>query len=78
MIWIVGVGWLLGIFFGFDLLNYSASPEEIRRKETPTRRWRMEGLRNLVFLAIILVAVFISKPLILLLYAGTTAGLVAA
>ncbi len=62
LIWLVGVGWLLALFFGFDILNFGQAPKTIRDHETPTRRWQIEGLRNFAFIAVILVAVFITKP----------------
>jgi len=65
MIWLVGVGWLLAIFFGFDIQNFGEAPKDVRDRETPTRRWRIEGNRNFLFLAVILGAVFISRPLFL-------------
>lgn len=63
MIWLLGVGWLLAIFFAFDMINYRRAPREVSERETATRRWRVEGVRNIWFLAAILAAVFISKPL---------------
>jgi Na+/H+ antiporter NhaD/arsenite permease-like protein len=62
MIWLVGVGWLLALFFAFDLINYRRAPREVSKQQTATRKWRVEGVRNIWFLAAILAAVFISKP----------------
>jgi Na+/H+ antiporter NhaD/arsenite permease-like protein len=62
-IWLFGIGWLLSVFFVVDRINFSRAPMEIRQKETPTHGWKVEGLRNLFFLAVILMAVFIQKPI---------------
>jgi Na+/H+ antiporter NhaD/arsenite permease-like protein len=60
--WAVGVGALLAMFFVVDTLNYRRAPKTIREKETAREKWRFEGLPNLFFLAIILVAVFVNDP----------------
>jgi Na+/H+ antiporter NhaD/arsenite permease-like protein len=64
--WAVGVGIMLGIFFAVDYRNYLRAPRAVREKlAEPPDRWRFEGLPNLVFLALILMAVFIAKPILL-------------
>ena len=63
--WVVGVGLLLAIFYVVDRLNFIRATREVREKETGHETWKFEGLVNLVFLAVILGAVFISKPLFL-------------
>ncbi|MCS7089524.1 MAG: sodium:proton antiporter [Verrucomicrobiota bacterium] len=61
--WIVGVGSLLGIFYVLDRRNYLRAPATIREKETGTgEQWRFRGLHNLLFLAVILGAVFLERP----------------
>ena len=60
--WIVGVGLLLLIFFVFDYLNFLRAPKPIRDKETAQETWRFDGLWNLVFLAVLLGAVFVKDP----------------
>jgi Na+/H+ antiporter NhaD/arsenite permease-like protein len=64
-IWLLGVGLLLAMFYLVDLLNYRRAPSTVREKETVHESWRFEGVGNVFFLAVILVSVFISKPLFL-------------
>lgn len=65
-VWGVGVGILLLMFFVVDQRNYLRAPREIREKETGAgEQWRFEGLGNICFLIIILVAVFLPQPLFL-------------
>jgi len=62
-IWLLGLGLLLAMFYGVDLLNYRKAPPVIRKTVAePPDSFRFEGLTNLVFLALILGAVFIEKP----------------
>ena len=63
--WAVGVGLLLAIFYVVDRLNFTRATREIREKETGHETWKFDGLVNLVFLAVILGAVFINKPVFL-------------
>jgi Na+/H+ antiporter NhaD/arsenite permease-like protein len=63
--WAVGVGLLLAIFYVVDRLNFIRAAREIREKETGHETWKFDGLANLAFLAVILGAVFISKPIFL-------------
>jgi len=61
--WAVGVGTLLVMFYVVDRRNYLRAPAEVRQAMAePPDRWRFEGLSNLVFLAVILGAVFINHP----------------
>jgi Na+/H+ antiporter NhaD/arsenite permease-like protein len=62
--WIVGIAWLLIVFFVIDTRNYLRAPPEIREKETAHETWRFEGLQNLIWLALILGSLFISEPLL--------------
>src|ERR1044071_5675730 len=64
-IWLIGVGVLLAIFFVVDTLNFRRAPKVVRERETAHEQWRFEGLGNVVFLAIVLGAVFIEHPLFL-------------
>jgi Na+/H+ antiporter NhaD/arsenite permease-like protein len=62
-IWAVGLGVLLVMFYVVDQGNYLRAPKRIREKlAEPHDVWRFEGLSNLVFLAMILGAVFIHNP----------------
>ena len=63
--WLMGVGLLLASFYFVDRKNFLRAPRAIREKETAQESWRIEGLPNLFFLAIILGAVFIKKPIFL-------------
>ncbi|HUA67182.1 MAG TPA: sodium:proton antiporter [Candidatus Saccharimonadales bacterium] len=63
--WLVGVGILLAIFYVMDRLNFVRAPREIREEETAHEAWKFDGLANLFFLAMILGAVFINKPIFL-------------
>jgi Na+/H+ antiporter NhaD/arsenite permease-like protein len=61
--WIAGVGLLLLMFYVIDLRNYRRAPREVRNEMAePPDQWRFEGLWNLACLAVILGAVFISRP----------------
>ena len=63
--WMTGVGILLAMFYVVDRLNYRQAPREIRRIETAPETWKFDGLANLLFLAVILGAVFIHQPVYL-------------
>ncbi|MGH7994285.1 MAG: sodium:proton antiporter, partial [Limisphaerales bacterium] len=63
--WATGVGLLLAIFYVVDRLNFNRAPREIRRMETAHETWKFEGLGNFFFLAVILGAVFINRPVFL-------------
>jgi Na+/H+ antiporter NhaD/arsenite permease-like protein len=64
--WAVGVGALLGIFYGLDRRNYVRAPRAVREKlAEPPDQWRFEGQGNILFLAVIVGAVFISQPVFL-------------
>jgi Na+/H+ antiporter NhaD/arsenite permease-like protein len=54
---------LIAMFYIVDSLNYRRAPKGIREKiAEPPDQWRFQGLSNLVFLAVILGAVFVEKP----------------
>ncbi len=62
-IWAVGLGVLLAMFYLVDRGNYLRAPKRVREKlAEPHDVWRFEGLSNLLFLAVILGAVFIHNP----------------
>ena len=63
--WAVAVGALLAIFYVVDKINYARTPRPVREKETAQESWKFEGLGNLFFLAVILGAVFVEKPVFL-------------
>jgi len=60
--WVVAVLGLIAIFYVFDRVNFLRASKEIREKETAHETWKFDGLRNLVFLGVILVAVFLRSP----------------
>ncbi len=63
LIWLTGIILLLGIFYGLDTLNYRKAPKQVReRLAEPPDEWHFEGWANLLFLGMILGAVFITKP----------------
>ena len=63
--WLTGVGLLLLIFYGLDHIDFRRAQREVRDRETAPEVWKIEGLPNLFFLAMILGAVFIPKPVFL-------------
>lgn len=63
--WATGVGILLAIFYVVDRINFLRAPRVVRDQETAHETWRFEGLPNLFFLAIILGAVFVNRPIFL-------------
>lgn len=63
--WATGVGILLAIFYVVDRLNFIRAPREIRQRETARETWKFGGQANLFFLAMILGAVFIHRPVFL-------------
>jgi len=63
--WLVAIALLLGIFYVLDRINFNRAPKEVRDKETARETWSVDGLLNVVFLVVILGAVFIEQPLFL-------------
>jgi Na+/H+ antiporter NhaD/arsenite permease-like protein len=63
--WLLGVGLLLAVFYFVDRKNFRRAPLPVRERETARETWKIEGLPNLFFLAVILGAVFVEKPLFL-------------
>jgi Na+/H+ antiporter NhaD/arsenite permease-like protein len=70
--WALGVAFLLAVFYMFDLRNYRQCIARIGEPDVPepklpheTNTWKFDGLANIACLAIILSAVFISKPIFL-------------
>ena len=61
--WGVGVGILVLMFYVLDRRNYLRAPREVRAELTGHHEhWRFEGLLNVIFLGVILGAVFIHQP----------------
>jgi Na+/H+ antiporter NhaD/arsenite permease-like protein len=63
--WLIGVLFLLTIFYIMDRRNFLRAPRDIREKETAHENWRFDGLHNLIWLALILVSLWIEKPMFL-------------
>jgi Na+/H+ antiporter NhaD/arsenite permease-like protein len=73
--WVMGIGILLGMFYVVDGLNFKRAPRSVREKETVHEEWRFDGLGNVFFLALILVAVFVKLPFLCeVLMIGAAAG----
>lgn len=60
--WLMAMGWLLMVFFILDWRNFQRAPTVIRDKETSSKAWRFEGLHNLLWLGLVLGALFIRNP----------------
>lgn len=64
--WLTGIAILLVMFYVVDRLNYLRAPKPVREAlAEPPDTWQFQGTTNLFFLAVILGAVFIQKPLFL-------------
>jgi Na+/H+ antiporter NhaD/arsenite permease-like protein len=63
--WATGVGILLAMFYVVDKINFARAPRDVRERETAHETWRVNGLQNLFFLAVILAAVFVDQPVFL-------------
>jgi Na+/H+ antiporter NhaD/arsenite permease-like protein len=74
--WATGVVLLLAAFYVVDRKNFLRAPKTVRETETAHEHWRFEGLANLGFLAVVLGAVFIKRPMFLreLLMIAAAAG----
>jgi Na+/H+ antiporter NhaD/arsenite permease-like protein len=62
--WAAGVGFLLVLFYMLDSRDYRRAPREVRMQMTAAHeQWRFDGLGNIGWLALILGAVFLTRPL---------------
>lgn len=59
--WVLALALLLGAFFIFDTRNFARVPKEIRDAETAHEDWYFRGLLNVVWLGVVLAAVFLPK-----------------
>jgi Na+/H+ antiporter NhaD/arsenite permease-like protein len=64
-VWVTGVGLLLVMFYIMDKINFARCPREVRERETVSHAWKLDGLPNLLILAVILGAVLVSHPIFL-------------
>ena len=60
--WLVAVAGLIAIFAVFDRVNFLRAPKQVRDAETAHETWTFRGMHNLIFLAVILVAVLMLPP----------------
>jgi len=60
--WLVVVFGMIGIFYVIDQGNFLRASLAVREKETAHETWKFDGLRNIVFLGVILAAVFLRQP----------------
>ena len=63
--WATALGMMLAIFYVLDRRNFARAPRSVREQETAHETWRFDGLPNLFFLAVILGAVFVERPILL-------------
>lgn len=61
-LWLLAVASLIAVFFAVDTHNFIRAPKEVRQQETCREEWKFLGMHNLVFLAMIVGAVFIERP----------------
>ncbi len=59
--WALALALLLGAFFILDMGNFSRIPKKIRDEETAHEDWNFSGLFNVVWLGVVLGAVFLPK-----------------
>lgn len=59
--WALAVALLLVVFFIFDTRNFARIPKDIRDKETANEHWHFSGLINILWLGVVLAAVFLPK-----------------
>jgi Na+/H+ antiporter NhaD/arsenite permease-like protein len=60
--WLLVVSLLIGIFYFIDRENFLRAPRAVREEETAEERWAFEGFGNLLPMAAIIGAVFLSSP----------------
>ena len=66
VIWLIVIVGILAIFYLLDLLSFRALPPAVKKSiERVPEEGEVTGLQNVFFLAMIIVAVFITKPLFL-------------
>jgi Na+/H+ antiporter NhaD/arsenite permease-like protein len=60
--WGLAVGWIVAVFYALDRMNFRAAPKTVREMQTAHEEFKIEGLRNLGWLALIVTAVFLKHP----------------
>lgn len=61
-IWLSAILPLILLFLVFDTLNFQRAPVDVRKKETAHEEWKFLGMHNVLFLLMILGAVFLNDP----------------
>ncbi len=61
--WALTLGLLIGVFTAFDAWNFRRAPRDVRDRETAQEEWHFAGLHNILFLGVIIAAVFLHKVL---------------
>jgi Na+/H+ antiporter NhaD/arsenite permease-like protein len=75
--WLIAMGLVLAVFFVVDTVAYRRLPARVRHEAQETgEEGEVTGLSNIAFLAIILIAVFITRPIFVreILMAGAAAA----
>jgi Na+/H+ antiporter NhaD/arsenite permease-like protein len=60
--WIFTIGAILAAFYAFDLRSFKRVPANIQREIEKDDTWRFDGGINILFLLVIIGAVFLEKP----------------
>jgi Na+/H+ antiporter NhaD/arsenite permease-like protein len=60
--WAIVVASLIGVFYVFDRRSFLQAPSLVKELDISPEAWKIEGLRNIGFLAAILAAVFLKHP----------------
>ena len=60
--WALAVSCIVTVFYALDRVNFLAAPKAIREKQTQHEEFKIEGLHNFGWLAIVLAAVFLKQP----------------
>jgi Na+/H+ antiporter NhaD/arsenite permease-like protein len=60
--WCVTSACILGAFYCIDRINFLKAPRAIREMEAAAVKWRFDGMRNILFMAIVLFAVVALPP----------------
>jgi Na+/H+ antiporter NhaD/arsenite permease-like protein len=58
--WCVGIGYLLTVFYFIDKNNYRQTSDKVKKVIDKSEHWKFDGLINVLFLLIIIAAVFIT------------------
>ena len=59
--WILCVALLLAVFYALDIRNFKRAPKEVAARETAQETWMFRGMKNVIFLLLVLVGVFLPQ-----------------